>query len=240
MRKPKKQKNQNRFEKILEIPQELSSSEPKITIMGFNEMLIENYKGILEITDGTITGTRYGLSLSDGTTTITGGNISGDTYGIYETGVTTLILGTNDDTIDTTTPIIVGNTYAIYFSNSAGKMYFYDGILKGQTAGYYGTITEIPTNSVINYGSEVIEESTYITNYLITESDIVVNETTNTNYVNLQTAINEASSNDTLKLLKDISIYYDVAVDKKLTLDLSGYSLYTNNTITNNSTLNKK
>lgn len=48
MRKSKKQRNQNRFEKILEIPKELSSTEPKITIMGFNEMLIENYKGILE------------------------------------------------------------------------------------------------------------------------------------------------------------------------------------------------
>lgn len=48
MRKSKKQKNQNRFEKILEIPKELSSTDPKITIMGFNEMLIENYKGILE------------------------------------------------------------------------------------------------------------------------------------------------------------------------------------------------
>lgn len=48
MRKSKKQKKQNRFEKILEIPKELSSNEPKITIMGFNEMLIENYKGILE------------------------------------------------------------------------------------------------------------------------------------------------------------------------------------------------
>ena len=48
MRKTRKQKKQNRFEKILEIPKEISSSEPKITIMGFNEMLIENYKGILE------------------------------------------------------------------------------------------------------------------------------------------------------------------------------------------------
>lgn len=48
MRKSRKQKNQNRFEKILEIPKEISSTEPKITIMGFNEMLIENYKGILE------------------------------------------------------------------------------------------------------------------------------------------------------------------------------------------------
>ncbi len=48
MRKRRKQKSQNRFEKILEIPKELSSTEPKITIMSFNEMLIENYKGILE------------------------------------------------------------------------------------------------------------------------------------------------------------------------------------------------
>lgn len=47
MRK-KKQKYQNKFERLLEIPTELSSTEPKITIVSFNEMLIENYKGILE------------------------------------------------------------------------------------------------------------------------------------------------------------------------------------------------
>ncbi len=48
MKKNRKKKNQNRFEKILEIPKEISSTDPKITIMGFNEILIENYKGILE------------------------------------------------------------------------------------------------------------------------------------------------------------------------------------------------
>jgi len=30
------------------MPKEIISSEPKITMIGFNEMLIENYKGILE------------------------------------------------------------------------------------------------------------------------------------------------------------------------------------------------
>ena len=30
------------------MPKEISSNEPKITILGFNQMLIENYKGILE------------------------------------------------------------------------------------------------------------------------------------------------------------------------------------------------
>ena len=48
MKRTRKQTKQNRLERILEIPKEISSSEPKITIMGFNEMLIENYKGILE------------------------------------------------------------------------------------------------------------------------------------------------------------------------------------------------
>lgn len=44
----KKQNRMTRFEKILEMPTEISSKEPKITIVGFQEMLIENYKGILE------------------------------------------------------------------------------------------------------------------------------------------------------------------------------------------------
>lgn len=37
-----------RIEKILEIPEEVYSNKPKVTITGFNEMIIENYKGILE------------------------------------------------------------------------------------------------------------------------------------------------------------------------------------------------
>lgn len=48
MNKKTKGKKQNRLEKILEIPKEISSNEPRLTIMNFNEMLIENYKGILE------------------------------------------------------------------------------------------------------------------------------------------------------------------------------------------------
>lgn len=48
MRRQRKQKKQSRFEELLEIPKEISSMEPKITIIGFDEMLIENYKTILE------------------------------------------------------------------------------------------------------------------------------------------------------------------------------------------------
>ena len=38
----------NRINDILEIPKEVSSNEPKLTILGFHELLIENYKNILE------------------------------------------------------------------------------------------------------------------------------------------------------------------------------------------------
>lgn len=43
-----KKNHLNRINDILEIPKEISSNEPKITIIGFNELLIENYKNILE------------------------------------------------------------------------------------------------------------------------------------------------------------------------------------------------
>ena len=40
-----------KLNEILEIPVELSTNNPKITIVGFERVLIENYKGILEYQD---------------------------------------------------------------------------------------------------------------------------------------------------------------------------------------------
>ena len=37
-----------RLDKILEMPEELYTNTPKLTITGFNEIVLENYKGILE------------------------------------------------------------------------------------------------------------------------------------------------------------------------------------------------
>ena len=37
-----------KLDEILEIPVELSTDTPKITIVGFERVLIENYRGILE------------------------------------------------------------------------------------------------------------------------------------------------------------------------------------------------
>lgn len=40
-----------RFDRLFDIPEELTSDIPKVTIVGFNRMLIENYKCILEYQD---------------------------------------------------------------------------------------------------------------------------------------------------------------------------------------------
>ncbi len=48
----KNQKKNNRLirkiDNLLEIPKEVTTQTPKITIIGFEQLLIENYKGILE------------------------------------------------------------------------------------------------------------------------------------------------------------------------------------------------
>lgn len=41
-------KKKNKIEKMLEIPEEVYSNVPKVTVTGFNELILENYKGIIE------------------------------------------------------------------------------------------------------------------------------------------------------------------------------------------------
>lgn len=47
----RKKKRNSRINDILELPQEVVSDKPKVTIVGFEELLIENYKSILEYED---------------------------------------------------------------------------------------------------------------------------------------------------------------------------------------------
>ena len=44
----KKRNTFSKIDRILEMPQEVYTGVPKLTITGFNEMIIENFKGILE------------------------------------------------------------------------------------------------------------------------------------------------------------------------------------------------
>lgn len=70
----KKPKKYSKLDSLLEIPREVASSDVKITINGFDELLIENYKNILEYQDilvkvntfeGTITVYGFNLKLEN-------------------------------------------------------------------------------------------------------------------------------------------------------------------------------
>lgn len=49
--KTKKYKKYSKLDSLLEIPREVASSDIKLTVNGFDEILIENYKNILEYQD---------------------------------------------------------------------------------------------------------------------------------------------------------------------------------------------
>lgn len=51
MKKRKVNAKMNRINELLEMPAEVVSDVPRISILGFEEMLIENYKNIIEYED---------------------------------------------------------------------------------------------------------------------------------------------------------------------------------------------
>lgn len=68
--KRKKPKKYSKLDNLLELPREVTSSDVKITLIGFDEILIENYKNILEYQDILIK-----LNTFEGTVTIYGFNL---------------------------------------------------------------------------------------------------------------------------------------------------------------------
>ena len=68
--KRKKPKKYSKFDNLLELPREVVSSDVKITIIGFDELFIENYKNILEYQDVLIK-----LNTFEGTITVYGFNL---------------------------------------------------------------------------------------------------------------------------------------------------------------------
>ena len=51
MKNRKMKNSRTRLGRVLEVPEEVSVNVPKLTILKFEEVLIENYKGILEYQD---------------------------------------------------------------------------------------------------------------------------------------------------------------------------------------------
>lgn len=51
MKRRNVKKVNRKINELLDMPREISTNEPKLTMVGFNQLLIENYKGILEYED---------------------------------------------------------------------------------------------------------------------------------------------------------------------------------------------
>ena len=104
-------------------------------------------------------------NLADGTLIITGGTIVGEKQqAVSNEG--TLIIGTKDDNLTTDDPVLIGAVYGI---KSSTAFNFYNGIIKGQTDAYFGTIDDQEDQSVITLGSDTINSKVYITAFLESE-----------------------------------------------------------------------
>ena len=77
MRARRNKITKSRIDRVLEVPDEVALTVPKVTILKFEQMLIENYKGILEYQDffiriktsiGIINVNGFNLSLEEMTT----------------------------------------------------------------------------------------------------------------------------------------------------------------------------
>ena len=71
MRNKKNNRFSSKIDRILEVPREISGEDSKLTIISFDEMLIENYKGILEYEEFYIK-----ISINIGIININGFNLS--------------------------------------------------------------------------------------------------------------------------------------------------------------------
>jgi hypothetical protein len=124
------------------------------------------------INDGYIGGDQYGINIGSTYNNYMGANIYGGTvyggiYGINMHGgdeKSKVYIGEDDDEISITSPVVIGGTYGVYRTN--GNVYFYDGILKGKTYGYDGTIYDTPDGALFVEGEEEIEEELYQTIHL--------------------------------------------------------------------------
>lgn len=116
--------------------------------------------GTIDITDGMITGGDAGLANTNSIITVTGGTIiSTRGYGIGNlNGVTNI--GKDDTNVSVTEPVIIGYTTSI---NSDSNFNFYDGILKGGSTVFSGTMTDKPDDKELYYSTEEIDGVDYQT-----------------------------------------------------------------------------
>ena len=209
---------------------------------------IHNTLGTIELEDiecSTSINSPWTISNDRGTLKIKSGNITNicntqyDGYGvgIYNQNAGTLIIGEKDGEATKTSPSISGMQHGIYQNGTGGKIYFYDGIIRGKTDSIYGEIEEIEEG--YNIIKEQNTEDNYYETYL---AKVVIAQIDDNQYYDLQTAINSIPENNetakTIKIIKDNTIMSELTTgNRKIVLDLNGKSLNISMTLENTGNL---
>ena len=194
--------------------------------------------------NGTLSNT---LNLSTtGIVSIENGSIivNGD-YAINNTDQAIINLGIKDGIVDAranTKPVITGNKYGIYTTNSNAEVNFYDGIISGENA-YNISIGELENNYSIHTDIDNNIETKYLTNEPILRN--VTQDITYSSINELNTAIESGLiGSDTIEAVRNITItkYMDPIVvpeGASIRFNLNGYKIDKNNEklFVNNGTL---
>ena len=140
-----------------------------------------------------------------------------------------------------TEPLIQGGKYGIYKNSVSGKIYFYDGTIKGTTNAIYGNVNEIEDKAEILINkSDGYEVATLTTDI---QPVAQIGEST---YKTLNEAINavEGTEETTITILRDFEIIAPqtsstIEEGKNIVIDLNGNSITSTleNTIINNGNL---
>ncbi len=201
------------------------------------------YGGYIAINSGTVSATStnstsygiYNYYASNRNNNIYGGTVSGGTYGIgtASNASNNFIIGTNDDNLDITTPVIIGGQNAI---SSNGNFYFYDGVLKGRSNAYANidAIKAVPDGARTHLETIDGYENCWL------EADDPYLEVNDTQYNSLTKAYNAAASGDTITVIRDFTTNAALPSNpsgKSIIIDLNGHTVTYTQSLVNNGTM---
>lgn len=183
------------------------TSQGKNAILNYGNMVIENanIKTTSEAEEAISNGAEASLTILDGKVEAT------NTTGIKNKG--TLTIGTEDANVDIMKPVIIGKNYGIY---TTGTFNWFDGNITAREI-IYGTPTKLQEGYLIN--RDIQNEVQVGT--LVTPRYSLNNNT----YVLLSEAVANANPGDTITLLQDAQDISVVEINKKVILNLNGFTL---------------
>ena len=201
------------------------------------------YNAELVMSGGSVTAPNgIGINVTDKSSAqIKSGIVTGKTKGINTSSSDTITIGSNSDEniADKTNPVIIGDDYGIYNGGNGTTINFYDGIIKSKDIQINSQVTKMPDQYITVEGVDE-DNPLYKTTYLERQVDFI--QVGDNTYNSLQTAIDAAGTNGTMKLIGNglMASNSTIKNTQNIILDLNGYTITTTSTITNNGTFTIK